>query len=178
MSNITFASLGSHASSSADPALLFTALYANESPSWLVPIAQPLAGGIMLGIGAAILLGSVGRIAGISGILGGLLPPPRTERDVEVGFRVAFLAGLLLVGLVGQLIDPTSIANDAPRPIWLIAIAGLAVGFGTRLGNGCTSGHGVCGVSRFAPRSIVATMTFMAVAVLTFWLTKNVGGGL
>lgn len=177
MSSTAFASLGPHGSSDVEPLLLFTALHANEPASSLQSIAQPLAGGVVLGVGAALLLASVGRIAGVSGILGGLLPPPRSDRYVEAGFRVAFLAGLLVVGLVAQLIEPTTIANDAPRSLWVITIAGLAVGFGTRLGNGCTSGHGVCGVSRLAPRSIVATVTFIATAVLTFWMTKNVGGG-
>lgn len=144
--------------------------------SWLYSIGQPLAGGVLLGMGALLLLSTVGRLAGVSGILGGLLPPPRADRDVEVGFRVAFLVGLVTVGFVAHLVNPASIANDAPRSLLTLVLAGLAVGFGTRLGNGCTSGHGVCGVSRFAPRSIVATCTFIGTAALTFFVVKSLGG--
>jgi uncharacterized protein len=154
---------------------LLASSVSNVSPPWLYAIGQPLLGGMLIGTGAALLLATLGRIAGISGLLGGLLPPAGDNRTVEVGFRMAFLAGLLLVGFVAHVLDPKLIANDAPRSLAVTAVAGLAVGFGTRLGNGCTSGHGVCGISRLSPRSIVATLTFVTVAALTLLVVKGVG---
>jgi uncharacterized protein len=105
-----------------------------------------------------------------------LLPPPKGGREVEVGFRLAFLAGLVCIGAVAHVVAPASIANDASRSMLTIAIAGVLVGFGTRLGGGCTSGHGVCGVSRLAPRSIVATSTFITTAALTLYVMRAIGG--
>ncbi|UNE47969.1 YeeE/YedE family protein [Aquisalinus flavus] len=128
------------------------------------------AGGIMIGISAIMLMASLGRIAGISGILGGALSLTGGDR----GWRVAFLAGLLLPGVV-------VLAGIAPRPDidfvangWLLALAGLLVGFGTRLGSGCTSGHGVCGLARFSKRSLAATATFMAFGVATVFLIRHI----
>lgn len=127
-----------------------------------------LAGGAVLGLSAALFVLLNGRIAGISGVLGGLLRP----RAGDLAWRVAFVGGLLVAPLVyGLFADlPTmQVAADTP----LLIAAGLLVGVGTRLGSGCTSGHGVCGISRLSPRSIVATLCFMASGFLTVFLTHH-----
>lgn len=131
-----------------------------------------LIGGLMIGASAALFLVLNGRIAGISGILGGLLAPARGE----VGWRLAFLAGMFVAPLVYLAFGGTlpAVALDASLP--LLIVAGLIVGFGTRLGAGCTSGHGVCGIGRLSPRSIVATVVFMATAIATVFVTRHVIG--
>jgi uncharacterized protein len=129
-----------------------------------------LIGGMLIGLAASLLLAGLGRVAGISGICGGVLLGPRQER----GWRTLFLLGLLLGGALFGLLIPGSI-GVSPRPLALLAIAGLLVGFGTRIGSGCTSGHGVCGVSRLAPRSIVATMTFVLTGMVTVALLRLLG---
>ena len=128
-----------------------------------------LAGGAVLGLSAALFVLLNGRIAGISGVLGGLLRP----RGGDLAWRIAFIAGLLLAPLAyGRFTElpAMQVAADAP----LLVVAGLLVGAGTRLGSGCTSGHGVCGISRLSPRSIVATLAFMASGFLTVFLTHHV----
>jgi uncharacterized protein len=131
-----------------------------------------LIGGLLIGASAALFLVLNGRIAGISGILGGLLQPTRNE----VGWRIAFLAGMFVAPLVyvafGRALPAVTL--DASLP--LLIVAGLIVGFGTRLGAGCTSGHGVCGIGRGSPRSIVATLVFMATAIATVFVTRHVVG--
>lgn len=132
-----------------------------------------LLGGILIGLSAVLLLLTDGRIAGISGIVAGLLAPQRGE----TGWRIAFIAGLigaplLLSGLVGAG-PPISIAQSPA----LLVCAGLFVGFGTRLGGGCTSGHGVCGLARLSLRSIVATLTFLLTAGLTVFVVRHAWGG-
>lgn len=122
------------------------------------------------------LLFALGRVAGISGILGSLLPVPQNNTALEVGWRVAFLLGLVAVGLTVTLVDATPIMNDAPRSTSILVVAGLLVGFGTRLGSGCTSGHGVCGMSRLSPRSIAATLTFITTGALTVAVVRALGG--
>ena len=134
--------------------------------------ASALAGGLLIGASAALLLVLNGRIAGISGILGGLLQPARGE----IGWRLAFLAGLFIAPLVYGAFGGVLPAVTSTAPIWLLIIAGLIVGFGTRLGVGCTSGHGVCGIGRGSPRSLVATATFMVTAILTVFTTRHVLG--
>lgn len=129
--------------------------------SWL----QALAGGTMIGGGAAILLLAHGRIAGVSGIVGSLLPPAADDR----AWRLAFVAGLLAAGVIGNAVAPGSVGPPV-RSLGLVAVAGLLVGFGTRLGSGCTSGHGVCGVARLSLRSLVAVATFVAAGMLTTWV--------
>lgn len=131
-----------------------------------------VAGGALIGTGAAVLLAMNGRIAGISGILGGLVAPVRGE----VGWRALFLAGLLLGGLVMLVVMPSAFDAAGTPVLPLVAVAGVLVGVGTRIGNGCTSGHGVCGISRMSPRSIVATVTFMITGALTVLVTRHVGG--
>jgi hypothetical protein len=129
-----------------------------------------LAGGALIGLSASALLILNGRIAGISGIVGGLLQPERAE----VAWRAAFVAGLLLGGLVvARLVPGSVIPRAGVAPTALIAIAGLLVGFGTAMSGGCTSGHGVCGVSRFSRRSFVAVATFMATGGLVAFVVQH-----
>ncbi|KOE98432.1 YeeE/YedE family protein [Stenotrophomonas geniculata] len=137
-----------------------------------------VAGGALIGAAAVVLLATTGRVAGISGIAAGSVRASPGER----GWRWAFLLGLLAAaGLVlwwqaapGQ--APRALLRDA-LPAWQLVGAGLLVGFGTRLGNGCTSGHGVCGLARGSKRSLLAVLVFMACAMLTTFLIRH-GGGL
>ena len=132
-----------------------------------------LIGGVMIGVAATALLLVNGRIAGISGIFGGLVPPARGDAL----WRLLYLAGLVAGALAWRVIRPDDVvpAFDASLPV--IALGGLLVGFGTRLGGGCTSGHGVCGIGRRSPRSIVATAAFMATAGVTVFVARHVVGG-
>jgi uncharacterized membrane protein YedE/YeeE len=128
---------------------------------------RSLLGGMMLGLSASVLWLAAGRVAGISGILGGLFTPGTEGRS----WRVQFLAGLLAGGLLLALVHPAVFAS-AGRSLPVLALAGVLVGFGARLGGGCTSGHGVCGLSRLSGRSLVATLVFMATAILTVLVTR------
>lgn len=135
------------------------------------PVASTF-GGLLIGLAAAMLWLANGRIAGISGIVGNL--PSALSGDVA--WRISFLAGLIVAPLgYAALAGAPVIRLDASAPI-LIA-GGLLVGFGTRLGGGCTSGHGVCGVARFSPRSIVATCLFMAAGFITVFVMRHTVGG-
>ena len=133
--------------------------------NWTTTPFEPLAGlagGLLIGSSVVLLLYTLGRIAGISGIAAGAI----TQRGIERYWRLAFLAGIVLsavlyMAFVGDLQVQTQMSSA-----WLV-VAGLLVGFGTRLGSGCTSGHGVAGLSRLSLRSIVATLTFMAAAIVT-----------
>ena len=128
-----------------------------------------LAGGLLIGTGIALFALLAGRVAGISGIVGGLLRPVRGE----TGWRIAFLAGLAGAPFAYALFMPLpAVRIDAGVPALLLA--GLLVGIGTRYGSGCTSGHGICGMSRRSPRSIAATAAFMAAGFLTVWLLRHV----
>jgi uncharacterized membrane protein YedE/YeeE len=130
-----------------------------------------LIGGALIGLSAAILWVANGRIAGISGIVGGLAEP----RSLDTSWRLAFLAALLVVPLVYDFAYglPTVVVTAGPV---VLVLAGLLVGFGTRLGGGCTSGHGVCGIARPSRRSIVATVLFMTAAAVTVFLSRHVFG--
>jgi uncharacterized protein len=135
------------------------------------PISAIL-GGLLIGLAATLLWLANGRIAGISGIVGSL---PFVRPD-DRGWRIAFLAGLILAPLgYAALAGPPAVQLDAAAPV--IVAGGLLVGFGTRLGGGCTSGHGVCGLARLSPRSIVATGLFMAAGFITVLLTRHLAGG-
>ena len=127
-----------------------------------------LAGGILLGLASAMFILINGRILGISGIIGGLLRP--TSGDV--GWRLAFVLGMLVAPLLYLLLaGPVAVRIDAS---WAtLVIAGLLVGVGTRFGSGCTSGHGVCGLSRLSPRSLVATLAFMGAGFVTVYLMRH-----
>src|SRR5258706_9037151 len=133
--------------------------------------ATALVGGVLIGVAAAILVLMNGRIAGISGIVGGLTRP----KSGEVAWRVAFLAGLIAAPLAyAAFTSLPRVTIDATYPE--LIIAGLLVGLGTRYGSGCTSGHGVCGISRLSPRSLVATLTFMAAGFLMVFVMGHVLG--
>jgi uncharacterized membrane protein YedE/YeeE len=136
------------------------------------PVSSTL-GGILIGLSAALVLFGLGRIAGISGIFGGLLVP----RAGDVAWRLSFVIGLLTGGVIMNLSRPELFTVTTNNSLLGVAAAGLVVGFGTRMGNGCTSGHGVCGISRGSPRSLTATMTFMATGMLTVFLVQHVFGG-
>ncbi len=129
-----------------------------------------LGGGLLIGAAAALLIVANGSIAGISGIVGGLLK----RWDGSAAWRLAFLAGLLLGGVAAASWGGFPLGPGLDRPLPLLAVAGLLVGFGTRLGSGCTSGHGVCGLARLSPRSLVATLTFMGTAALTVFIMRHV----
>jgi hypothetical protein len=134
----------------------------------------PLVGGVLIGTAAAALLLLNGKIAGISGIVGGLTQ----AKSGDVGWRIAFLLGLLAGGTGLLAWRPEALGPPALSSTLTYVLAGLLVGAGTRLGNGCTSGHGVCGVGRGSVRSLVATATFMTTGVATVFLARHVLGGL
>lgn len=130
-----------------------------------------LIGGLIIGASAVLFMLVNGRIAGISGIVGGLLNPVKHD----VLWRVAFVAGMIMAPLIYRLFAPLpSIQIDASYP--LLVLAGLLVGIGTRYGSGCTSGHGICGISRLSLRSIVATAAFMASGIMTVFMMRHVFG--
>ncbi|RMF20930.1 MAG: YeeE/YedE family protein [Deltaproteobacteria bacterium] len=134
-----------------------------------------LFGGAMIGLSASILLLTTGRIAGISGIVGGLLSPLPGDR----AWRAWFLLGMVAGGLLVATFDPQAMAMTLVRSPGALIAGGLLVGFGTQLGGGCTSGHGVCGISRLSPRSLVATIVFMAFGMASTWVVNHLlGGGL
>ena len=130
-------------------------------------------GGALIGLAAVLLMLSTGRIAGISGILSGLL----NLRGEDKAWRIAFIAGLILAPVIAGLIGYGMPTPKLPSNWAVIVVAGLLVGFGTRLGGGCTSGHGICGIARLSPRSIAATIVFMVVAIVTVAVTRHVLGG-
>lgn len=121
------------------------------------------AGGAVIGVAAVMLLAFSGRIAGISGILNGAL----SRAPGDNLWRILFVAGLIVAGALYQLATQSPLVTRIDQPLWLTAIAGVLVGYGTRLGSGCTSGHGICGISRLSMRSIVATTLFVGVGMIT-----------
>jgi len=130
---------------------------------------RALEGGALIGLGASVLMAFNGRVSGISGIVGGLLTPVAGD----VAWRALFLVGLVGGGAAALVAMPGAF-SPGTASLGVVALAGLLVGFGTRVSNGCTSGHGVCGISRGAPRSLAATLTFITAGVLTVLVT---GGG-
>jgi uncharacterized membrane protein YedE/YeeE len=132
-----------------------------------------LVGGALIGGAAALLWVGLGRIAGISGIVGGLMTAARGDRAWRLAFLAGMMAAPVLYGLAGGAVPA---APSAASPTLIIA-GGLLVGLGTRLGGGCTSGHGVCGLARLSRRSLVATLVFMTMAALTVFLHRHVLGG-
>jgi uncharacterized membrane protein YedE/YeeE len=133
--------------------------------------AMPLVGGLMLGVASIILLAAMGRIAGVSGITWGALSGP------DRAWRWLFVVGIVLGTVIAHQV--TGLDNPLPHEGgWLLAVsAGLLVGVGTRVGSGCTSGHGVCGIGRLSGRSIAATLTFMATGVITVFVVRHMLGG-
>ncbi|MBS4005291.1 MAG: YeeE/YedE family protein [Afipia sp.] len=139
----------------------------------LTPLSG-LIGGALIGLAAAMLMLLSGRIAGISGIFGGLLASATSDR----GWRLAFIAGLIAAPLTAALATGTPLPSPAmPASLIVIVVAGLLVGFSSRMGGGCTSGHGVCGVARLSARSLVATAIFMAAAIATVAIARHMIGG-
>ena len=131
-----------------------------------------LIGGLLLGVASAVFILINGRILGISGILGGLLPP----KVGDISWRVAFLLGMLAAPTVFMTLAPAGFASE-PRidaGFWTVIVAGLLVGIGTRYASGCTSGHGVCGLSRLSPRSLVATLSFMGTGFFIVYIVRHI----
>lgn len=129
-------------------------------------------GGLLIGLAATLLLLFNGRIAGISGIMGGLIK----VSSAELFWRLAFLTGIIMGAFLFNQIKPGFYQPREDFPIWLLACGGFLVGFGTRMGNGCTSGHAVCGIARFSVRSIAATISFMVSGFLTVYVIRHVLG--
>ena len=129
-----------------------------------------LIGGALIGLSAALLLFLNGRIAGISGIVSKALFP---EQRGDMGWRLFFLVGLVLGPLVSRLIDGNAVLFRIETSLPVLVIAGLLVGYGTGLGGGCTSGHGICGLARLSPRSALATVVFMVVAGMTVYIVRH-----
>jgi uncharacterized protein len=134
-----------------------------------------LIGGALVGLSASLFLLTHGKVAGISGLYGGILRRTLPDRML----RLAFIIGLLLSGIVVRIVYPAAFETAWSAALPVALVAGVLVGFGTQLGNGCTSGHGVCGISRFSARSLVATATFMAAGIATTFVVRHVitGGG-
>lgn len=138
-------------------------------PEWI----KALIGGSLIGLSATIHLIVSGRITGVSGIYHGLF----THTGLQRLWRFKFVAGLLLGGVLGALFVDSPFVNESGRSLYAIALAGLLVGFGTKLGSGCTSGHGVCGLSRLSLRSVVATLAFMGAGIATVAVVSFLTGG-
>jgi uncharacterized membrane protein YedE/YeeE len=130
-----------------------------------------LGGGVLLGLASALFILFNGRILGISGILGGLL----VAKPGDANWRLAFLIGMLVAPVTLGLVAPSQFLGPVriEASYLLVVVAGLLVGYGTRLGSGCTSGHGVCGLSRLSPRSLVATLSFMAAGFATVYVIRH-----
>lgn len=131
-----------------------------------------LLGGALIGLSVSLMLFWSGRVTGISGIVYGAAVKPT---DNDKSWRWHFVGGLIAGGLLLQFIYPSAFSDGLQTKSWTVIVAGLLVGFGTTLGNGCTSGHGVCGISRLSPRSIIATLTFIGAGVLTVFVFRQIG---
>lgn len=132
-----------------------------------------LIGGTMIGLASVILMGSFGRIFGATGILAGLFAP---ENRRDFAWRATLVAGMVCAPLAYRLAVGDWAPMAVERPLAWLAVGGLIVGFGVAFGGGCTSGHGVCGLARFSRRSLVATVTFMAMTALTVYVTRHILG--
>ncbi|WP_409477273.1 YeeE/YedE family protein [Pseudobdellovibrio sp. HCB154] len=137
------------------------------SQDWI----NALLGGVLIGTSVSLMLFWNGRVTGISGIINGALSPVKGDTL----WRVLFIAGLFLGGLVMGQLNPNTFANTLTSDAWTTIAAGLLVGFGTIMGSGCTSGHGVCGISRMSPRSLVATAVFMASGIAAVYIFRMLG---
>lgn len=133
--------------------------------------ANAVGGGALIGLAAGLVLLLLGRVAGVSGMVGSLFEP----RTAESGWRAAFLAGLVMGGFTLSRFDPASVPSIA-LPVWAMAVAGFLVGYGARLGGGCTSGHGLCGATLLNRKSVVATLTFMASGAVVVFVMRHVIG--
>lgn len=130
-------------------------------------------GGALIGLAAVAMMALHGRIAGISGILGGILPPSTVS---DVGWRVAFLMGMIAAPSLWLLLSGNMPEIQVPPTTAMLIAGGFIVGIGVSYGSGCTSGHGVCGIARLSPRSIAATLTFMATTTVTVYVVRHVAG--
>ena len=135
-------------------------------------LAPALLGGALIGLSAVLLLWLNGRIAGISGILYGLF----TRQSDERNWRLLFVVGLVLGGVIYQVVTNAPLATRTGFSLPILIVAGLLVGIGSRLGSGCTSGHGVCGISRLSQRSVLATITFITTAIITVTVVRLISG--
>ena len=131
-----------------------------------------LAGGVVIGLSAVLLMGLLGRIAGVSGIIGGLLRPAAGEAGWRLAFLVGLVAGPIVWRMMGGFVPTVDITTQMP----VLLLGGLLVGAGTALGSGCTSGHGVCGIARLSPRSLVATLIFMVMGIGTVFIVRHLIG--
>lgn len=136
-------------------------------------LIKAFAGGLMIGAAALVMLLCNGRILGVSGIVGGLLK--KSEESKE--WRILFLLGILVGGITILILQPSAFRFTISRSPWAFIVAGLLVGYGTSVGGGCTSGHGVCGIGRFSIRSLAATLVFMATGAITVFVINHVFGG-
>jgi uncharacterized membrane protein YedE/YeeE len=134
-------------------------------------LIQPLVGGVLIGLATSFFLWMKGRVFGVSGIFAGVLFPKKGD----TAWRIFALLGFFSAGFLFQEIAPQMLGGEIQGAHSRYLLAGLLVGFGTQLGNGCTSGHGVCGISRLSPRSLIATLTFMSVGILTVAVIRSVG---
>jgi len=139
----------------------------------LLSYTTPLLGGLLIGASATAMLLFLGRITGISGIVWGAV-----SGQAENSWRWLFIVGLVLGPLLYHTLSATPYPAASPLQWWHAVIGGLLVGFGVKLGAGCTSGHGVCGIGRLSSRSLIATMTFMATGIVTVYITRHLLGGL
>jgi uncharacterized membrane protein YedE/YeeE len=138
-----------------------------------IPFGIPLIGGLMIGFSSVLLLLLLGRLAGISGIVWGAV-----SAQPDNAWRWTFIVGLIAGAWLFHTLSATPYPAPSPLEWWHAALGGLLVGFGTNLGSGCTSGHGVCGIGRLSPRGFVATLTFMATGFITVYVIRHVIGGL
>lgn len=139
----------------------------------MLEFTTPLIGGLLIGAAASILLYSLGRIAGISGIVWGAV-----SGQADNDWRWLFIMGLVLGPLLYHSLSGTPYPPPSPLPWWQAVVGGLLVGIGVKLGSGCTSGHGVCGLGRLSIRSLAATLTFMCTGIITVYVTRHILGGL
>lgn len=137
------------------------------NPEWM----NALWGGVLIGLAVSLMLLWNGRVTGISGIINGALVPSKGD----TAWRWAFVGGLIVGGFVLKLFRPESFSGSLPTQDWTVVVAGLLVGFGTIMGSGCTSGHGVCGISRLSIRSLLATLVFIAAGVLFVAIFRQMG---
>jgi hypothetical protein len=158
--------------------MIYVMMRSNASGSSMTeftPVSAAL-GGALIGLAAVALMATNGRIAGVSGIVAGVLAPLRGEGRADLSWRVAFVAGLLFAPLLYQAASGERPAVEMARPLAFTLAGGVLVGYGARLGSGCTSGHGVCGVARFSKRSLAATATFMTSAIATVFVVRQIFG--
>ena len=137
-------------------------------------MVNAILGGVLIGLAASLMMLFNGRVTGISGIIAGIIQP----KKFDIGWRVSFLSGLLLGGVALVIFRPEAFIQESSAKWGDYIFAGALVGFGTLLGNGCTSGHGVCGISRFSIRSLIATVTFIMFGILSLLVFKYLRGGL